>query len=318
MKWIVILTTLLSLAAPHSRADEDMPIGETATSSTWGSPAEPSAATATPSAAASAKAKSRLKKSDDKATDYAPAQDLLLSAMSLIGVKYTWGGNTPESGLDCSGFIRYVFQNSMNLTLPRTAFEMAQTGKTIDKTDLKPGDLVFFNTLGRTFSHVGIYLGDNRFIHSPRAGRSVEVANMGQSYWTKRFTGARRIAEGGSSEGLNMDAILASSSRQKQASRVSAAVASNTETISSKPQKQCKKITTGKGRKQKTTLKCTTIAERKPVTAGKAIKTNSSKSKATKASGKKTAAKKPAATKKTNQAKTAKKTNNKPATKAKK
>lgn len=129
------------------------------------------------------------------ATDYAPAQDLLLSAMSLIGVKYKWGGNTPESGLDCSGFVRYVFQNSLNIILPRTSFNMSQMGETVDKQELKPGDLVFFNTLKRQFSHVGIYLGDNRFIHSPRTGRSIEVANMGDSYWTKRFNGARRMGE---------------------------------------------------------------------------------------------------------------------------
>ncbi|SFN11773.1 Cell wall-associated hydrolase, NlpC family [Formivibrio citricus] len=141
------------------------------------------------------------------AQDYAPAQDLLLSAMGLIGVKYKWGGNTPESGLDCSGFVRYVFQNSLNIVLPRTSFNMSRIGDTIEKEELKPGDLVFFNTLKRQFSHVGIYLGDNRFIHSPRKGRTVEVANMSDNYWTKRFNGARRMSEL-DHETLDLDALL--------------------------------------------------------------------------------------------------------------
>ncbi len=122
-------------------------------------------------------------------------QDLILQAMSLMGVDYKWGGNTPEDGLDCSGFVRYVFQQSLSFTLPRTAFEMAQVGKPIEKEELKPGDLVFFNTLKRKFSHVGIYLGDDRFIHSPRKGRSVEIVNMNQKYWQSRFNGARRYSE---------------------------------------------------------------------------------------------------------------------------
>jgi cell wall-associated NlpC family hydrolase len=250
MKWIVILTTLFALSAPNSYADEDMPIGDTSQASLWGN------ADASPAAKAKARVKKPVDRPTDKSTDYAPAQDLLLSAMSLIGVKYTWGGNTPESGLDCSGFIRYVFQNSMNMTLPRTAFEMAQTGKTIDKTELKPGDLVFFNTLGRTFSHVGIYLGDNRFIHSPRAGRSVEVANMGQSYWTTRFTGARRIADGGS-DGLNINAMLANSSNESRRVSASASVNNITGTAT---RSECKKVTTGKGKKRKTVMQCTRVS----------------------------------------------------------
>ncbi|MDR3414166.1 MAG: C40 family peptidase [Formivibrio sp.] len=141
------------------------------------------------------------------ATDYAPAQDLLLSAMSLIGVKYKWGGNTPESGLDCSGFIRYVFQNALNIALPRTALGMSRTGDPIDKDELKPGDLVFFNTLKRRFSHVGIYLGDNRFIHSPRTGSHIEVSNLDDKYWTSRFDGARRMSEL-DNENIDVQALL--------------------------------------------------------------------------------------------------------------
>ncbi|MGL6040223.1 MAG: C40 family peptidase, partial [Deefgea sp.] len=124
MKWIVIITTLFALTAANSFADEDMPVGDTSPSA-WLGGSDASTPTATKT-----RPKKATTRSTDKPTDYTPAQDLLLSAMSLIGVKYTWGGNTPESGLDCSGFIRYVFQNSMNMTLPRTAVEMANTGKT--------------------------------------------------------------------------------------------------------------------------------------------------------------------------------------------
>ena len=143
------------------------------------------------------------------APDYAPAQELLLSAMSLIGVKYKWGGNTPQSGLDCSGFIKYVFGDSLNIVLPRTALGMSKIGDVIEnKDELKPGDLVFFNTLKRKFSHVGIYLGDNRFIHAPRKGRNIEITQFDNAYWTKRFNGARRIKEFNDTQ-IDLDSLLA-------------------------------------------------------------------------------------------------------------
>ncbi|MCB5195278.1 NlpC/P60 family protein [Deefgea salmonis] len=295
MKWIIILTTLLSLSAQSVYADEEMPIGEVATPSSWASK---------PSGNSASRAKRNKKPTDkqtEKQADYTPAQDLLLSAMSLIGVKYTWGGNTPESGLDCSGFIRYVFQNSMNLTLPRTAFEMAQKGKTIDKSELKPGDLVFFNTLGRTFSHVGIYLGDNRFIHSPRAGRSVEVANMGINYWTTRFTGARRIADTGNTDGLNVNAMLAASSNENKRSAVA------TTAVSSGSKRVCKKVVTGKGKNKKTVTQCATVSS-KPSTA----QVRTTKAQKSTVASRKPSSKKVTATKK---ATSAKKTTSKPATK---
>lgn len=125
------------------------------------------------------------------------AGDLLLQAMSLIGVAYRFGGNSPETGLDCSGFIQYVFKKSLRVTLPRTAAGMAQVGREIERDELKAGDLVFFNTRGFRYSHVGIYLGNNKFIHSPRTGKNIEVANMSQSYWTGRYNGARRVSRGG-------------------------------------------------------------------------------------------------------------------------
>ncbi len=114
-------------------------------------------------------------------------------ALGLIGVNYKWGGTTPETGLDCSGLVRYVFQQVTGVTLPRTAKEMSRVGDTVALDELKPGDLVFFNTRRFAFSHVGIYLGDNRFIHAPSRGREVEVATLDKSFWHKRFNGARRL-----------------------------------------------------------------------------------------------------------------------------
>ena len=122
------------------------------------------------------------------------ASDLVMQAMNFLGVPYKRGGNTEETGFDCSGFTRLVFENSIGLVLPRRADEQATTAGllNINRQELKPGDLVFFNTMKRTFSHVGIYVGDDKFIHSPRSGGEVRIEDMRESYWSRRFTGARR------------------------------------------------------------------------------------------------------------------------------
>lgn len=129
----------------------------------------------------------------DKTKWPARAREVLVNALSLTGVNYRYGGNSPDTGFDCSGFVRYVYQQATNLTLPHSARAISQIGKTIPKSELQPGDLVFFNTLKSTFSHVGIYLGNNRFIHSPSSGGGVRVEDMQNSYWEKRFNGAQRI-----------------------------------------------------------------------------------------------------------------------------
>ena len=116
-----------------------------------------------------------------------------MSAFSLTGTKYKWGGSSPETGFDCSGFVRYVFQQAANLTLPHGARALSQLGQKIPLDQLRPGDLVFFNTLKSAFSHVGIYVGDGRFIHAPSSGGSIHVVSMTDNYWSKRFNGARRI-----------------------------------------------------------------------------------------------------------------------------
>ncbi len=121
------------------------------------------------------------------------AQEVLINALSLTGIKYRYGGNSPDTGFDCSGFVRYVFMQATNLSLPPTARAISQLGRAVSKDKLQPGDLVFFNTLKSTFSHVGIYIGDNRFIHSPRAGGAVRVEDLNTAYWVKTYNGAKRV-----------------------------------------------------------------------------------------------------------------------------
>ena len=121
------------------------------------------------------------------------AGDLVVNAMGFLGVPYKRGGNSAETGFDCSGFVRAIYQQTVGLVLPRRADQQAASTQVIDKKELQPGDLVFFNTMRRTFSHVGIYVGAGKFIHSPRSGSEVRVEDMRQSYWQRRFDGARRV-----------------------------------------------------------------------------------------------------------------------------
>ena len=123
------------------------------------------------------------------------ASELAMHAIGMLGIRYTMGGNSPENGLDCSGLVRYVFKEAWGTILPRTAEEISQVGKQVEKQELQPGDLVFYNTLKRGFSHVGIYLGDSKFIHSPSAGGQVRIESMDISYWKNRFNGARRMSD---------------------------------------------------------------------------------------------------------------------------
>ncbi len=128
----------------------------------------------------------------DRAT--ATAQDAIDQAMDLLGIRYRRGGSSPEAGFDCSGFVGHVFREGLGLMLPRSSKEMSKSGEVIDREELRPGDLVFFNTMRKAFSHVGIYLGDNQFVHAPRTGGRVRIEDLRDGYWMKRFNGARRIS----------------------------------------------------------------------------------------------------------------------------
>jgi len=121
------------------------------------------------------------------------AREIMFYALSLVGIHYRWGGSSPQTGFDCSGLVSHVYRQIAGMVLPRDSYAMAGLGTPIPLEDLRPGDLVFFNTMRRPFSHVGIYLGDKRFVHAPSSGKSVNVVDMTESYWAKRYNGARRI-----------------------------------------------------------------------------------------------------------------------------
>jgi len=122
------------------------------------------------------------------------ATSLVNTSMGFLGMPYRLGGNgAQDGGIDCSGFVRAVYEKTLGKLLPRRASEQAEATRTIAKDQLQPGDLVFFNTMHRAFSHVGIYIGNNQFIHSPRTGGAVRIESMDIAYWKNRFDGARRV-----------------------------------------------------------------------------------------------------------------------------
>lgn len=141
---------------------------------------------------------------DDIAVDYpssstakadisTPPKTIAATAMKFLGVKYRYGGGSPNTGFDCSGLVVYAAEKSLGLQLPRSSRDIAGEGESIKRDELRKGDLVFFNTRGHRFSHVGIYLGNRQFVHAPRTGAKVRVENMDIAYWAKRYNGARRL-----------------------------------------------------------------------------------------------------------------------------
>jgi cell wall-associated NlpC family hydrolase len=121
-------------------------------------------------------------------------EEIAFVALSLLGKPYATAGASPETGFDCSGLVAYVYRQASRLNLPRNTFDQARAGAAVPMSALEPGDLVFYNTQSRDFSHVGIYLGESRFIHAPTSGGFVRIESMRATYWTTRFNGARRIA----------------------------------------------------------------------------------------------------------------------------
>ena len=118
---------------------------------------------------------------------------LVMQALGYLGIRYKYGGSTPDTGFDCSGLVRYVVGQALGLVLPRDARSISEVGARISTEHLQPGDLVFFNTMNRPFSHVGIYIGEQRFIHAPASGGAVELVSLSERYWRSRFDGARRL-----------------------------------------------------------------------------------------------------------------------------
>jgi cell wall-associated NlpC family hydrolase len=117
----------------------------------------------------------------------------LIHALHTLGVQYRYGGSSPETGFDCSGLVAHVFAQAWGVAVPRTTQEQKRVGKPVRLKELEPGDLVFYNTRNRPYSHVGIYLGDGQFLHAPRTGARVRVESVRTAYWRSRFNGARRL-----------------------------------------------------------------------------------------------------------------------------
>jgi len=123
------------------------------------------------------------------------ANGIVSNALGMVGIKYKWGGNSPSTGFDCSGFVRYVYANALGVLLPRRSMDMVNIGQRVSLSDLMPGDLVFFKNKRGSYAHVGIYVGDNKFIHAPRSGRNIEVEELSAKSFNFRLSGARRPYE---------------------------------------------------------------------------------------------------------------------------
>lgn len=151
----------------------------------WLAPNEFANGTATPRLSAAAK-------SALPADSFSPVQLLTRLADGLRNIRYKRGGRSPTTGFDCSGFVRYVFRMGIGADLPNTSSAQFHTGLAVARDELRSGDLVFFRTRGKRVSHVGIYLGEGRFIHAPSSGKTVSISNLSEHYWSRRFAGARR------------------------------------------------------------------------------------------------------------------------------
>ena len=180
---------VLMAAAPGAFADEVSSFNQNASFSTSsGSNSVSSTTQASTSAASNSESGARSFLSGMAGK----AGDVVVGALNMIGVRYRWGGDTPDSGLDCSGFVRYVFRQTVDEELPGDSASQFTVGAKVNRSDLKTGDLVFFRTRGKRISHVGIYLGEGRFIHSPSSGKRVSINRLDETYWARRFAGAKR------------------------------------------------------------------------------------------------------------------------------
>ena len=123
----------------------------------------------------------------------AERSEALLQALLALGLDYRYGGNSPVTGFDCSGLVAHVYREAWGIRLPRNTLAQSESGIPVSLSELQAGDLVFYDTLARPYSHVGIYLGDGRFVHAPKPGSRVRVESLKSAYWAQRFNGARRI-----------------------------------------------------------------------------------------------------------------------------
>lgn len=184
--WAVVCATTAAFAVPvHAQRVEPGPSAATAAA-----PVAPSAP-ANPLTAANAAPATILGMSSDNLAER--TESLVDAAMRIIGANYRWRSDEKASGFEAGTFVRHVFKDAVGFLLPVGVENLGRMGESVGALDLKPGDLVFFNTMRRTFSHVGIYLGNNKFIHAPARGSEVRVDDLQNAYWDRRFDGARRI-----------------------------------------------------------------------------------------------------------------------------
>ncbi|MGN8251907.1 C40 family peptidase [Pseudomonas sp. SMV7] len=192
LKTWLTLCLLLPLAAHATNREQRLPngfTGYTANASVRHAPVKQTALRTRPSNAASS---SR----SVPAIAMSPKQssDVLSRAVNVLGTPYVWGGSSPKKGFDCSGLVKYAFNDVADVDLPRTSNAMAQGhGVKVAKGDLKPGDLIFFNIKSRRVNHVAIYLGNDRFIHAPRRGKRVSIDTLSKPYWQKHYVVAKRV-----------------------------------------------------------------------------------------------------------------------------
>lgn len=176
----------------------------TALSLAWAGPVDTSASQAAPDARPDAPAPDKSQSSLATEASIAASSETLTESLSkgmhivseaskYMGIPYRWGGTSPQTGFDCSGFVQFVFRHTLNIKLPRMPVDMSRLGARVSREELAPGDLVFFNTRGGRFTHVGIYVNDSQFIHSPMPGTRVTVSRMDSTYYRHRFTYAVRI-----------------------------------------------------------------------------------------------------------------------------
>ena len=149
---------------------------------------------ATPDAAPVAEQLQALQAASAAPSTSTRVKTVLQRAFALLGTPYRWGGSSPDGGFDCSGLVSYVFSTALGIELPRVSRDMANSGQRVNRDQLDAGDLVFFSRRGGRIDHVGIYVGEGRFLHAPRSGRDVTVSDLDTGYWAGKFMQARRVA----------------------------------------------------------------------------------------------------------------------------
>lgn len=191
LKTWLTLCLLLPLAAHATNREQRLPngfTGYTSNASARHAPVRQTVLRARPASAASTRGVQVAAMSPKQSSN------VLSRAVNVLGTPYVWGGSNPKKGFDCSGLVKYAFNDVADVDLPRTSNAMAQGhGVKVAKGDLKPGDLIFFNIKSRQVNHVAIYLGNDRFIHAPRRGKRVSIDNLSKPYWQKHYVVAKRV-----------------------------------------------------------------------------------------------------------------------------